>query len=177
MTDKFPGGIEVHGRVTPEYRQILSDDALSFVAKLHRAFEGRRQELLAKRQARQKDFDAGKLPDFLPDTKQIRESEWKICNQPKDLLDRRVADQSAHPAVVGAGRSAALDVTENGHPRIFAEPFLQHLTHVVGADGIARAVRRDPPRTVEARICADAVIATSTRAPALSSRRTSSAAL
>jgi len=76
--------------VTPEYRQILSDDALSFVAKLHRAFEGRRQELLAKRQARQKDFDAGKLPDFLPDTKQIRESEWKICSQPKDLLDRRV---------------------------------------------------------------------------------------
>ena len=90
MTDKFPGGIEVHGRVTPEFRQILSDDALSFVAKLHRAFEGRRQELLAKRQARQKDFDGGKLPDFLPDTKQIRESEWKICNQPKDLLDRRV---------------------------------------------------------------------------------------
>ena len=90
MTDKFPGGIEVHGRVTPEFRQILSDDALSFVAKLHRAFEGRRQELLAKRQARQKDFDAGKLPDFLHDTKQIRESEWKICNQPKDLLDRRV---------------------------------------------------------------------------------------
>jgi malate synthase len=64
MTDKFPGGIEVHGRVTPEFRQILSDDALSFVAKLHRAFEGRRQELLAKRQTRQKDFDAGKLPDF-----------------------------------------------------------------------------------------------------------------
>jgi malate synthase len=90
MTDKFPGGIEIHGRMTPEFRQILSDDALSFVAKLHRAFESRRQELLAKRQARQKDFDAGKLPDFLPATKEIRESEWKICDQPKDLLDRRV---------------------------------------------------------------------------------------
>ncbi len=90
MTDKFPGGIEIHGRVTPEYRQILSDDALSFVAKLHRAFEARRQELLAKRQARQKEFDAGKLPDFLAETKSIRESEWKICEQPRDLLDRRV---------------------------------------------------------------------------------------
>ncbi|MCX7890791.1 MAG: malate synthase A [Burkholderiales bacterium] len=90
MTDKFPGGIEIHGRVTPEYRQILSDDALSFVAKLHRAFEARRQELLARRQARQKEFDAGKLPDFLAETKSIRESEWKICDQPRDLLDRRV---------------------------------------------------------------------------------------
>jgi malate synthase len=90
MTDKYPGGIEVRGRVTPEYAQILTPDAMAFVAKLHRAFEPRRQELLARRAARQKEFDAGKLPDFLPDTKSIRESEWKICAQPKDLLDRRV---------------------------------------------------------------------------------------
>ena len=46
----------------------------AFVAKLHRQFEGRRQELLAKRAARQQEFDAGKLPDFLPETQKIRES-------------------------------------------------------------------------------------------------------
>jgi malate synthase len=90
MTDKYPGGIEVHGRVPPEYAQILTPEAMAFVAKLHRAFEPRRQELLARRAARQKEFDAGKLPDFLPETKSIRESEWKICDQPKDMLDRRV---------------------------------------------------------------------------------------
>ncbi|NWG72765.1 MAG: malate synthase A, partial [Parvularculaceae bacterium] len=90
MTDKFPGGIEVHGRVPPEYAQILTTEAMAFVAKLHRAFEPRRQELLARRAARQKEFDAGKLPDFLPETKSIRESEWTICDQPQDLLDRRV---------------------------------------------------------------------------------------
>ncbi len=90
MTDKYAGGIEVHGRVTPEYAQILTPEAMAFVAKLHRTFEPRRQELLARRAARQKEFDAGKLPDFLPETKSIRESEWKIADQPKDMLDRRV---------------------------------------------------------------------------------------
>ena len=90
MTDKYPGGIEVHGRVTPEYAQILTPEAMAFVAKFHRAFEGRRRELLARRAARQKEFDAGKLPDFLPETKPIRESEWKIADQPQDMLDRRV---------------------------------------------------------------------------------------
>jgi malate synthase len=90
MTDKYPGGIEVHGRVPPEYAQILTTEAMAFVAKLHRAFEPRRQELLARRAARQKEFDAGKLPDFLPETKSIRESEWTICDQPQDMLDRRV---------------------------------------------------------------------------------------
>jgi malate synthase len=90
MTDKYPGGIEVHGRVTPDYAQILTPEAMAFVATLHRAFEPRRQELLARRAARQKEFDAGQLPDFLPETKSIRESAWKIADQPKDMLDRRV---------------------------------------------------------------------------------------
>src|SRR5947207_12698113 len=82
--------IQVSGRVTAEFAQILTPQALDFVAKLHRAFESRRQELLARRAARQKDFDAGKLPDFLPETRQVRENDWKIAAQPKDMLDRRV---------------------------------------------------------------------------------------
>jgi len=68
----------------------LTPAALGFVAELHRAFESRRQELLARRAARQGEFDAGKLPDFLPETAQIREREWSIAPQPKDMLDRRV---------------------------------------------------------------------------------------
>src|SRR3954453_9979062 len=82
--------IRVAGRVTTEFAQILSEPALEFIAGLHREFEPRRQELLARRAARQKDFDAGKLPDFLPDTKSIRESDWRIAAQPQDMLDRRV---------------------------------------------------------------------------------------
>jgi malate synthase len=90
MGEKFPGGVEVHGPVTPAFREILTDEALSLVAKLQRAFEGRRQDLLSRRAVRQKDFDAGKLPDFLPETRSVRESDWKIAPQPKDMLDRRV---------------------------------------------------------------------------------------
>lgn len=90
MSEKFPGGVEIHGAVTPEFAPILSPEAIAFVAKLHRAFEPRRQELLAARVARQKEFDAGNLPDFLPQTKKIRESVWKVADQPKDMLDRRV---------------------------------------------------------------------------------------
>jgi len=82
--------IQVSGRVTAEFAQILTPEALEFVAKLHRAFEPRRQELLARRAARQKEFDAGRLPDFLPETRQVREGDWKVAAQPKDMLDRRV---------------------------------------------------------------------------------------
>src|SRR3954451_19752775 len=85
-----PQDIQVSGRVTAEFAQILTSEALDFVAKLHRAFEPRRQELLARRAARQKEFDAGRLPDFLPETRQVRENDWKIAAQPNDMLDRRV---------------------------------------------------------------------------------------
>src|SRR5262245_27793425 len=86
----LPAGVEITGPITADYATILTVEALAFVAKLHRQFEGRRQELLARRAARQKEFDAGRMPDFLPETKEIRESQWKIADQPNDLLDRRV---------------------------------------------------------------------------------------
>jgi len=81
---------KVLGRVTPEFAQILTPEALVFVAKLQRKFGARRAELLAARAARQREFDAGKLPDFLPETKKIRDAAWRVAPQPKDMLDRRV---------------------------------------------------------------------------------------
>src|SRR5689334_11391707 len=85
-----PSRIEVLGRVTPEFAQVLSTEALAFVAELHRRFESRRQDLLAMRAERQRAFDAGAMPDFLAETRGIRESAWKVASQPRDLLDRRV---------------------------------------------------------------------------------------
>jgi len=90
MSEKFPGGVEIHGPITPEFAQILSPEAVAFVAKLCRRFEVRRQELLAARAARQKEFDAGTMPDFLPETANIRSAEWTVAPQPADMLDRRV---------------------------------------------------------------------------------------
>ncbi|MFL6571004.1 MAG: malate synthase A [Burkholderiales bacterium] len=90
MSDPLPKDVSISGRITPEYAQVLTPEALELVAKLHRRFEPRRQELLARRAARQKAFDAGAKPDFLGETKHVRDSEWKVASQPQDLLDRRV---------------------------------------------------------------------------------------
>jgi len=80
----------VLGNISPRFSTILTPGALALVAELHRRFDPRRRELLAKRAARQREFDGGKLPDFLPETKDIRAADWKISPQPKDMLDRRV---------------------------------------------------------------------------------------
>jgi malate synthase len=90
MSGPLPEGVAISGQITREFAQILTPEALSFVAKLHRKFEPRRQELLAKRAERQRQFDAGALPAFLPETRQVREAAWKVAAQPQDMLDRRV---------------------------------------------------------------------------------------
>jgi len=90
MTTRYADGIEITGPVTAEFAEILTPDAMNFVAKLAREFEGRREELLAKRVQRQQEIDAGKLPDFLPETEHIRNSDWTVAPLPDDLQDRRV---------------------------------------------------------------------------------------
>ncbi|GGL60157.1 malate synthase A [Sporolactobacillus putidus] len=83
-------GIKVTGPMRPEYDTILTQEALRFIDRLERTFGQRRIELLNKRNARQKDFDRGERPDFLEETRKIREGNWQIAPLPKDLLDRRV---------------------------------------------------------------------------------------
>jgi malate synthase len=90
MSTRLPNGIAISAPITPEYAQILTSDALAFVARLHRSFEPRRQEALARRVARQKEFDAGKRPDFLTETRAIRQGGWTIASLPADLQCRRV---------------------------------------------------------------------------------------
>ncbi len=69
---------------------VLTPEARAFLTKLGERFEPRRQELLAQRRTVQREIDNGKFPDFLPETAEIRGSEWKVAPIPKDLLDRRV---------------------------------------------------------------------------------------
>jgi malate synthase len=69
--------------------EILTSEAQALLHELHRRFDGRRRELLERRVARQQEIDGGKLPDFLPGTREIRESEWTVAPIPRDLLDRR----------------------------------------------------------------------------------------
>jgi len=89
-TPQFGPGIEITGRITAEYAQILTQEAVALAAKLQRAFGGRRAELLARRMRRQVELDAGALPDFLPETRAVREGDWTCAPIPADIVDRRV---------------------------------------------------------------------------------------
>jgi malate synthase len=83
-------GVAIKGQMGPRYDEILNQDALAFLANLHRRFNDRRKELLGLRTEQQARYDAGALPDFLPSTRHIREDDWKVAPIPNDLLDRRV---------------------------------------------------------------------------------------
>ena len=85
-----PERVKVLGPYSPEFAAILTPSALAFVAELHRHFEERRRQLLVRRAERQVEFAAGILPDFLPETRRIREQDWTVAPLPADLRDRRV---------------------------------------------------------------------------------------
>ncbi|HSU86894.1 MAG TPA: hypothetical protein VLI42_09205, partial [Chthoniobacterales bacterium] len=88
--NNLPPGIEVRGKITPTFAEILTPGALAFVAKLQRNFNRRRLECLQRRQERQAMLDRGGTLDFLSETKEIRESDWTCASIPPDLRDRRV---------------------------------------------------------------------------------------
>ena len=83
-------GVEVIAPATESHARVLTPEAMAFIADLHRTFNGRRKELLAARQERMKRLDAGEKPDFLAETKEIREATWNVAPLPADILDRRV---------------------------------------------------------------------------------------
>ena len=86
----LPRGMTITGPMEPGFERVLTEPALDFVAHLHRQFDKRRQELLTARSERQRRWDAGALPDFLPETKAIRDGSWRVGPIPADLKDRRV---------------------------------------------------------------------------------------
>src|SRR5256885_5272393 len=90
MQSTLPAGLQITAEITPPFAEILTPDALALMAKLQREFGARRSEALRARQDRQLRFDAGELPDFLSQTKKIREGDWTCAPIPKDLRDRRV---------------------------------------------------------------------------------------
>lgn len=89
-TPALPAGIQINAPLLPGFETVLTPEALALVAKLHRAFEPRRQSLLAARVERAKRLDAGERPDFLAETAQVRAGDWKVAPLPKALECRRV---------------------------------------------------------------------------------------
>src|SRR5213596_1161648 len=82
--------IQVLQPAPPDCADVLRPAALEFLAELARRFEPVRRELLERRRARQREIDAGRLPDFLPETRHIRDRDWTVAPIRPDLLDRRV---------------------------------------------------------------------------------------
>lgn len=87
---KFPKDVSFTERLGSGYDRVLTAEAVAFVTRLHRNFEDRRRALIKARAERQKLFDKGLLPDFLPETRAIREGKWTVAPIPHDLEDRRV---------------------------------------------------------------------------------------
>ncbi len=86
----LPPGIALTGPALPEIDQVLTPEALTLLARLHRAFNARRLTLLAQRQTRQAALDAGQLPDFLAETAEVRTGSWRVGEVPADLQKRHV---------------------------------------------------------------------------------------
>ena len=82
--------LEVKGQISEGFAEILTEDALQFVSKLHKHFNPTRVKLLENRKNRQAELDQGVKPDFLADTEVVRNGNWKIAPVPADLQDRRV---------------------------------------------------------------------------------------
>jgi malate synthase len=90
VAETGPQGLEIKGPKAPRQDEILTPEALAFVADLAHHFHPRLKQLLEARETRQACFDAGELPDFRHDTRKIRESDWRVGEIPADLMDRRV---------------------------------------------------------------------------------------
>ena len=90
LRSNWPDGVEIHGRHAPEFEEILSTDAVAFIAKLQREFRRARADCLQRRHDRQAQLDAGESLDFLSQTKHIRDGDWTCASIPEDLRDRRV---------------------------------------------------------------------------------------
>ena len=89
--DTINQGVGIHGALNDQTRKILNKEATAFLALLHRTFNPRRKELLQRREIRQAELDKGVLPDFLPETKHIRDNDaWKGAPPAPGLVDRRV---------------------------------------------------------------------------------------
>ncbi len=89
MSD-LPAGVAVHGELQPGYEKILTSAAIAFLAGLEREFGSERRHLLDRRAEIQQRLDCGWKPDFLPDTRSIRDSNWCVAPVPDDIRDRRV---------------------------------------------------------------------------------------
>jgi malate synthase len=90
MTSVEVGGVDVLAPVDGRLEEVLTPEALDLVAALQRELDATRRALLTRRQERQRQLDGGASLDFLEETREIRQGDWRIAPEPEALADRRV---------------------------------------------------------------------------------------
>ncbi len=102
--------------------EVLSVEALAFVADLERRFGARRRNLVAQRIRRQQSWNSGEAIGFLPETAEVREGDWRVAATPRDLQDRRVeitgpADRKMMINALNSGAKVFMaDLEDSGSP-------------------------------------------------------------
>jgi malate synthase len=140
MPQEISNGIELVAPLPDGASRALSAEALQFVGRLHRRFNSRREELLARRAERQAAFDAGARPAFLEETASVRNGDWRVATAPPALLDRRVE-------ITGpVDRKMMLNALNSG-ASVFMADFEDSLSPtwenvVLGQENLIDAVRR-----------------------------------
>jgi len=132
-------GVEIRGPGGERFGEVLTRDALELVARLHRVFDARRRELLEARMQRQRELEAGGTLDFLADTKDVREGDWKIAPEPEALQNRRVeiTGPTSRKMVINALNSGA-----SGFMADFEDSNSPTWTNMIGGQvNLADAVR------------------------------------
>ncbi|CAN5845744.1 malate synthase A [soil metagenome] len=127
--------------IPEEAKGVLSPEALSFVADLHRTFNPKRRELLERRHIKHQTIRAGHLPDFLTETAEIRNGDWQVASTPTDLNDRRTE-------ITGPTDRKMLITALNSGAKVFMadhedalSPTWENLT--IGQRNLSDAVRRE----------------------------------
>jgi malate synthase len=125
----------------PEWRSVLTPEAIAFVNELAERFSDERERLLARRAAEQRELDAGRLPDFPAETRALRAAEWRVAAIPQDLLDRRVE-------ITGPPERKMVINALNSGANVFMADFEDSLCPtwanlVEGQANLMHAVRRD----------------------------------
>jgi malate synthase len=133
--------VRVLGTSVPEAGRVLTPEALRFVASLQREFNGRRKDVLQRRDERQEDFRKGALPGLLPETEDIRRGTWRVAGAPHDLEDRRVE-------ITGPVDRKMMINALNSGAQVFMADFEDSLSPtwsnvVAGQANLVDAVRRD----------------------------------
>ncbi|HEX7196167.1 MAG TPA: malate synthase A [Candidatus Limnocylindria bacterium] len=136
---EMPAGVELT-RDTSHADEVLTPEALGFVAQLHRSFNAERERLLLDRRRRQARLDAGEMPDFLPNPIESRDPNWRVAPAPRDFDDRRVE-------ITGPAEPKMLINALNSGASVFMADFEDALSPtwenvVTGHWAVSQAVRR-----------------------------------